>query len=346
MTSQCSPRCHSANAAHSSGEKEMATSLTTTCNNKRLDSACLTSAPAAACLWEHMDHIVTVTFLGASSEPGQSSSPFARAHGDHLEICLCMELRNGVRMPTSVVKLYNMEVSSEGSDKTVININVSQESSLAFLVRSVQQARARPGAPASQGLAKDCCRGEQKVLGACQVLLGIMCGAIGVMLSFAPDTAEFWSGSPFWTGALLIISGVSCIVSEKRGTGCGVWLASLLTLASAVSATVAVIIGARKVLWDFTLTEGPSPPSDSDDSWRRHNCRKEFRSFECLFLGVRLLLLVTMATGLCIACCSFLYGCWALCCRTQEGADAVESKEPLLASDSILRLDKEKGQEI
>nr|XP_005313407.1 transmembrane protein 176B [Chrysemys picta bellii] len=259
---------------------------------------------------------------------------------------------SGVRMPTSVVKVNNMEVSTEGSDKTVININVSQESALAFLVRSVQQARARPGAPASKGLAKGCYRGEPKVLGACQVLLGIVCGAIGVMLSFAPDTQEFWSGSPFWTGALLIISGVFCIVSEKRGTSCWVWLAALLTLASAISATVAVIVGVQDVAWCFNLDEGsnlcdsyPSPSPDSSDSWRQQHCRNEVRRLENLFLGVRLLLLLTMATGLCITFYSFLYGCWALCCRKQAGAEAVESKEPLLASDSILPPDEEKAQE-
>ncbi|XP_050798761.1 transmembrane protein 176B-like [Gopherus flavomarginatus] len=258
---------------------------------------------------------------------------------------------NEVRMPTSVVKVNNMEVSTEGSDKTVIN--VTQESSLAFLVRSVQWARARPGAPPSQGLAKGCCRGEQNVLGACQVLLGIVCGAIGVMLGFAPDTAEFWSGSPFWTGALFIISGVSCIVSEKRGPGCVVWLALLLTLASTVSATVAVIVGAQNMAWNFPLSSGPylcdsvpSPPSDSDDSWRQRNCRREFRHLENLFLGMRLLLLLTMATGLCIAFYSFLCSCWALCCRKQEGAKAAGSKEPLLTSDSILPLDEEKSQDI
>ncbi|XP_030402478.1 transmembrane protein 176B-like [Gopherus evgoodei] len=256
-------------------------------------------------------------------------------------------------MPTSVVKVNNMEVSTEGSDKTVINISVTQESSLAFLVRSVQWARARPGAPASQGLAKGCCRGEQKMLGACQVLLGIVCGAIGVMLGFAPDTAEFWSGSPFWTGALFIISGVSCIVSEKRGPGCVVWLTLLLTLASTVSATVAVIVGVQNMAWNFPLSSGPylcdsvpSPPSDSDGSWRQRNCRREFRHFENLFLGVRLLLLLTMATGLCIAFYSFLCSCWALCCRKQEGAEAAGSKEPLLASDSIVPLDEEKSQDI
>ncbi|XP_026513420.1 transmembrane protein 176A-like, partial [Terrapene carolina triunguis] len=163
------------------------------------------------------------------------------------------------------------------------------------------------------------------ILQACQVLLGIVCGAIGVMLCFAPDTQEFWSGSPFWTGALLIISGVSCIVSEKRGTGCWVWLAALLTLASARSPR-------------SCLAPGRVGPRDCGAA-----C--PLSCSQSLFLGVRLLLLLTMATGLCIAFYSFLYGCWALCCRKLAGAEAVESKEPLLASDSILPPDEEKAQE-
>ncbi|KAM7174577.1 transmembrane protein 176B-like isoform 2-T3 [Macrochelys suwanniensis] len=263
---------------------------------------------------------------------------------------------SGVRMPTSVVKVNDMEVSTEGSDKTVININISQESSLAFLVKSMLQGRAKlwakPWAPANQGLAEGRFRGEQKVLGACQVLLGIVCGAIGVMLCFAPDTQEFWSGSPFWTGALLIISGASCIVSEKRGTGCWVWLASLLTLASVVSATVAVIMGAQDVTWYFGFYERSNlcdahspPPSDSDEYWRQQNCREKVRAFQNLFLGVQLLLLLTMATGLCIGLYSLLYGCWALCCRKQDGAEAAESKELLLSSDSILPPDEKKAQD-
>uniref|UniRef100_A0A8C3XKF2 Transmembrane protein 176B n=1 Tax=Chelydra serpentina TaxID=8475 RepID=A0A8C3XKF2_CHESE len=262
---------------------------------------------------------------------------------------------SGVRMPTSVVKVNDMEVSTEGSDKTVININISQESSLAFLVKSMLQGRAKPWAkpwaPANQGLAECRFRGEQKVLGACQVLLGIVCGAIGVMLCFAPDTQEFWSGSPFWTGALLIISGASCIVSEKRGTDCWLWLASLLTLASVVSTTVAVIMGAQDVTRPFGfyersyLCDASSPPPLGSESWRQQNCRKEVGKFQNLFLGVRLLLLLTMATGLCIGLYSLLYGCWALCCRKQDGAEAAESKEPLLSSDSILPPDEKKAQD-
>ncbi|XP_073191050.1 LOW QUALITY PROTEIN: transmembrane protein 176B-like [Lepidochelys kempii] len=259
--------------------------------------------------------------------------------------------RSGLRMPTSVVKVNDMEVSTEGSDKTVINITVNQESCLAFLVRSMLQRRAKPWAPTSQGLAKGRYRGEQKVLGACQVLLGIVCGAIGVMLCFAPHMEEISSGSPFWTGALFIISGVFCIVSEKRGTGCWVWLALLFTLASVVSATVAVIIGARDMAWSFTFTEGsylcgPASPSPtgSEDFWRPQDCRFQFRRLENLFRGVRLLLLLIMATGLCITLYSFLYGCWALCCRKQDWAEATGGKEPLLSSDSILPPDKEKAQ--
>ncbi|XP_043363079.1 transmembrane protein 176A-like [Dermochelys coriacea] len=266
-------------------------------------------------------------------------------------------------MPTSVVKVNDMEVSTEGSDKTVINITVSQESWLAFLVRSMLQGRAKPWAPASQGLAKGCYRGEQKVLGACQVLLGIVCGAIGVMLCFAPHTQELWSGSPFWTGALLIISGVFCIVSEKRGTGCCVWLALLLTLASVVSATVAVIIGARDMTWSFTFTEGsylcdsPSPlPSGSKEFWRQQNCRLEFRRFEVSSPPGAVTTVPQTPPMLQQRDPSLQEPAWSWAVPRpgrqslkplpyfQSWAEAVGSEEPLLSSDSILPPDKEKAQ--
>ncbi|XP_075771751.1 transmembrane protein 176B-like [Pelodiscus sinensis] len=266
-------------------------------------------------------------------------------------------------MPGTVLKVNGTEVSAEGSDQTVINISVTQESSLGSLLRALQQLRVQSGARASPGPAKrltaSCCRGEQKVLGACQILLGILCGAFGALLCFAPYTTEVWSGSPFWTGALLVLSGAVSIVSEMRGTCCWVWLASLLSLASTVAATVAVVIGVGNISWYSSssyylsyLCGSPSPsPSPSgrgwgsDDSWRERNCRDEVGKLAHLFAGVRLLLVVAMAAGLCIGLYSLLYSCWALCCRPQEPTEDGENKEPLLPPDSVLPPAEEKARD-
>ncbi|XP_074841451.1 transmembrane protein 176A-like [Carettochelys insculpta] len=260
-------------------------------------------------------------------------------------------------MPSTMVKLNDMEMSAEGSDKTVIQIHITQESWLSSLLQCLQQHRAKSGARAWQGPAKGCalggCCGEQKVLGACQVLLGLLCGAFGVILCFAPNTEEYWKGTPFWAGAMLVLSGVFCVVSEKRGTCCWVSLASFLSLASAVSLTVALVLGlgdiSRYPFADYNLSylcDRPQPAPTSwgmDEPWRVQNCKQQVGMLKKALLGLRLLLALSMGTGLCIGLYCFLHGCWALCCRAQDPCE--ESKEPLLPSDSVPPPDEERAQD-
>ncbi|XP_015276456.1 PREDICTED: membrane-spanning 4-domains subfamily A member 15-like [Gekko japonicus] len=136
-------------------------------------------------------------------------------------------------MAASLVKVNGAEASVEGSGRTVVNVNICQESSLAYLVKAVaaagrkwprQKAPApktpKPSAPVP-GRAP--CTGEQKVLGGVQILLGVMClglgGAIFLLNDYLPVIG---SGAPFWMGSLFVVSGSFCVLSERRGGCCWV----------------------------------------------------------------------------------------------------------------------------
>uniref|UniRef100_A0ACB8FWF3 Uncharacterized protein n=1 Tax=Sphaerodactylus townsendi TaxID=933632 RepID=A0ACB8FWF3_9SAUR len=153
-------------------------------------------------------------------------------------------------MATSLVKVNGTEVSVEDSGKTVVNINITQESWLSYLVGAVSEASQKwkagrkkwkevesgkkepapetpkfpPGSPA-----KAKCTGEQKVLGGVQILLGITCLGLGGLLCVMSDyVPAIGSGAPFWMGGLVL-------------------LAAFFNLTSVVAACVGLALGAADV---------------------------------------------------------------------------------------------------
>ncbi|XP_015263324.1 PREDICTED: transmembrane protein 176B-like, partial [Gekko japonicus] len=133
-------------------------------------------------------------------------------------------------MAASLVKVNGTEVSVEDSGRTVVNVNICQESSLAYLVKSVAAAgRKWPGqkAPApktpepsatapSPGRAP--CTGEQKVLGGVQILLGVTCLGLGGVIFLLHDYLRVkGSGAPFWMGSLVLLATFFNLASVVAG---------------------------------------------------------------------------------------------------------------------------------
>ncbi|KYO44586.1 transmembrane protein 176B isoform A [Alligator mississippiensis] len=168
-----------------------------------------------------------------------------------------------------------------------------------------------------------------------QIVLGVMCVALGMALRFGPYTTVIWLQSPFWTGALFVGLGALCVLCRRHGTGCLLFLTACLALASVVGATVAVVCGGIEVVWSRGNTGTRCSKFSFDgsytDGWTWWECQ-EVLQMKNLFLGIRVLLLVTTASALVIAACCLVCTCQILCCRTQDQAESTVGAEPLVIS--------------
>ncbi|XP_060103935.1 transmembrane protein 176A-like [Heteronotia binoei] len=250
-------------------------------------------------------------------------------------------------MATSLVKVNGTEVSVEGSGKTVVNVNICQESSLAYLVKAVAAAGRKwpwqkapaPKTPESSASApspgRASCNGEQKVLGGAQILLGIMCLGLGGVLCLLQDhfTMQYY-GSPFWMGSLFAVSGSLCVLSERCGGCCWVLLALIFNLASVVAGFVGLALGVADLphlqyipYWvDSSCSEyrgyGSWRPSLSPDYLERvTRCRKQMMSLLKVVGGVEILLLISSVAALGIALFCFGYGLRLLCCTLRANSE-------------------------
>ncbi|XP_014464049.2 transmembrane protein 176B isoform X1 [Alligator mississippiensis] len=241
-------------------------------------------------------------------------------------------------MPTTVVRVSGLEVSAAGADHPIVHVHVSHESWLHYLVKALRAVRldqVKAWLAPGPGPARSCCVREMKALGVAQIVLGVMCVALGVALRFGPYTTVIWLQSPFWTGALFVGLGALCVLCRRHGTGCLLFLTACLALASVVGATVAVVCGGIEVVWSRGNTGTRCSKFSFDgsytDGWTWWECQ-EVLQMKNLFLGIRVLLLVTTASALVIAACCLVCTCQILCCRTQDQAESAAGAEPLVIS--------------
>ncbi|XP_025033251.1 transmembrane protein 176B-like isoform X2 [Python bivittatus] len=265
----------------------------------------------------------------------------------------------GEAMSGTALRVNGTEVDLQGSDKTVVNINLRQESSLFYLCKGMaalsrRKAASKAQEPADAPPTRARRRGEQKVLGGAQILLGAVCIGLGVVLSLVLEIPydyerAIWNGAPFWMGSLFILSGTFSVVGERRG-GKWVHLATFLNLASVVAGSLALTLGVADISsltyrpyfienlckhrreeeryrsWDATT--GP-PYSGERDQERAKECQEVMWVLMCMLNGVRILLLVLSIAALCIALFCFGYGLHRLCCSCWEGwQDYVALEDP------------------
>ncbi|XP_053116377.1 membrane-spanning 4-domains subfamily A member 8-like [Hemicordylus capensis] len=238
-------------------------------------------------------------------------------------------------MSTSLVKVNGAEAAPVGSDKTVIHVTITQESALASLVKAVAAARGPKSAPtaaagASPGRLR--CNGEQKVLGGAQILLGLVCISLGVVVSLQNRYIRaVQTGAPFWMGSLFIISGTFSVVGERR-RGFWVFVATVFNLASLVASSVALAEGVAEVPSPYSQPFNvdylckkqrparpwwatPAPPSPSPVyDWRAAECKQTLANLMMIANTVQILLLIFSIAGLAIALFCFGCGLRDLCC--------------------------------
>lgn len=257
-------------------------------------------------------------------------------------------------MSSNIIRINGVEVASEPSTPTVINIHINQPSGFASLVESAKKAW-KEKSPSAQDAGKapaSSVRGEEKVLGAVQIMIGLLCISIAVMICFVQEGIIFFTGSGFWTGVPFILAGAVSIIAEKRGSVCWRSSALLMNLASLAVAIAGIVMVVQDFTWypwyrwsPYYLCgregdgyyAGSYHPTQGPTDWRKEECMTVLYKLMYVFNGMRIMLLVATSLALCIALWALGYGCKNLCCimASQQEEDVVvvgNDKEPLLAS--------------
>ncbi|XP_069089107.1 transmembrane protein 176B-like [Pleurodeles waltl] len=248
-------------------------------------------------------------------------------------------------MSSSVMKTNDIEVSSDASKPTVINVNINQPSGLASLLESVKVAmRRQPDAKDGDKVSSSIFRGEQKVLGALQIIIGLVCLSFGVIAGFYEEGFMLRTGSGFWTGILFILSGCASIIGEKRASKPWIYIATLMNLLSLCAAIAGFGVSFFDLMWNpgwLTGFEYFCDPkvfyrygydriTDSLGSdWRVTMCNDALSKLMGLFNGMRIINLVAIVLALCITLYSVGYGIRTLFCAptSQQDKEVMAEKE-------------------
>ncbi|XP_078533920.1 transmembrane protein 176A-like isoform X2 [Lissotriton helveticus] len=250
-------------------------------------------------------------------------------------------------MYSAVLRVNGLEIASGIAQPTVITINLNQPSGLYSLVEMVKsQWKGKTASPAVP-------KGEQKVLGAVLIMIGLVCVSMGVLVCFPVRTSMYWSGSCFWTGIPFIVTGAVAVLSERRPSCFSRTAAMFLHLVSfgvaiggivMVSGDLSPYEWSRRWSWDLdnlcktrrddgyyrryyeTTTPEPYDP-------RVEECKNVFYNLLAVLNGVKVVVLVFTCLALCISLYSLGSGIKRLCC-TRALKKEVKEEHPAPGPDS------------
>ncbi|KAF7235587.1 hypothetical protein EYD10_17594 [Varanus komodoensis] len=201
-------------------------------------------------------------------------------------------------------------------NKTLVNIHIHQESSLAYLCQAVgrywarqQEAAAKdtqPAAAAPTPSARRCCGGGAQ-------------HARGPIPAAPCHTGSHPRGSPDLGGPLC---------SAK------IPVATILNLASVIAASVALTYGIARIpnlqpFYDYKVEmcrrrvdplRTTSSPGSSDYDWEDEQCKELLWHLLAVAFSVRVLLLIFSCIALGVALCCFAYGIRVMCLKARGGA--------------------------
>ncbi|XP_028647356.2 membrane-spanning 4-domains subfamily A member 4A-like isoform X1 [Erpetoichthys calabaricus] len=153
-------------------------------------------------------------------------------------------------------------------------------------------------------------KGEPKPLGIVQIMIGIVNFLFGIILCFIVSLAAF-TGIPFWTGLMYIISGSFCVAASKNSNSCLIKGALGTNIVSAIFSGIAIIIYSLDVTY-FSYTRYRSHSTNNENS----------ENYECQLLkylylnagnGIKGILLVFAILEFCVTISLSAFGCKALC---------------------------------
>ncbi|XP_008281179.1 transmembrane protein 176B-like [Stegastes partitus] len=190
-------------------------------------------------------------------------------------------------------------------------------------------------------------RTSQSALGTLQIMVGLLNLGLGAIL-LSSHIGPWWLVEdlmfPFWLGALFIVFGITCILSEKYPSPCLVILTVVLNLAGVAFAITAIVlysisIANARTWWSCGFdyeswyerrhTTTPSPSRD----FLRERCMEARELFMMLLRGIGGILIVLSVLELCVVISSAVLGIKTLRSRWNEPNKSAEEPEyfkPLL----------------
>ncbi|XP_063343491.1 membrane-spanning 4-domains subfamily A member 8-like [Pelmatolapia mariae] len=195
-------------------------------------------------------------------------------------------------------------------------------------------------------------RTSQTVLGTLQIMIGLLNIGLGLILLIT-STNSWWfvdyTGFPYWLGALFIVFGIMCIVSEKYPSPCLVILTVTLNVAGVAFAITAIVLYSNH-LANIYLWWGSRCDNDYNPYWYRmrtttavtpspeemiikERCLEGQAVVMMLLRSISVVLIVLSVLELCITISSSILGIKSLRRKDKgknESTDDSELIEPLL----------------
>ncbi|XP_047455732.1 transmembrane protein 176B-like [Mugil cephalus] len=188
---------------------------------------------------------------------------------------------------------------------------------------------------------------SQSVLGALQILVGLLNVGLGAILFNSPSSWQMWyTKYPFWLGALYILFGIMCIVSEKYPSPCLVVMNTIVNLAGiafAITGIVLYSVSAADVYLSrdcsrdydyYSWRHHPTTPSPSSEEELIIKRCEEGREISLMLMrGIYGVVIVLTALELCVVISATVLGIKSLKRRGKEqnqSADDLEQSKPLL----------------
>lgn len=258
-------------------------------------------------------------------------------------------------MASNVIKVNGVEVTSDCSKPTVININFSQPQvpscfleSLKYLGKSLKpvgdrlRAQSRTSGITSVSAATKVKHGIE----AARIVIALASISLGVVLCLVHESRTFQKGVAFWTGVPFLLSGILSLVKENTSSRFWQWVARFMSLTSFVVAIAGIAVIADDLRWwswgysyrwnssylcdpkrQYRSYGGYYPTNSYDDYYKQQECRDITERLLSLFVGVRVLLLLVTIFGLITCTCSVACDVWARFCIPCLGQEEEETME-------------------
>ncbi|XP_071763204.1 uncharacterized protein LOC139917881 [Centroberyx gerrardi] len=192
---------------------------------------------------------------------------------------------------------------------------------------------------------------SQSALGAMQIMVGLLNIGLGAILCSSGGGSWYQMdiyAYPYWLGALFILFGIICILSEKFPSPCLVIVNVLLNLAGVGFAIAAIILYSINLAnigmywmcerdYDYGWynrreSSTPSPPTDEQRAMKEQ-CMEARATTLMLLRSINIVLIVLSVLQLCLVISSAVLGIKALRKNGKEvskSIDDLEHYKPLL----------------
>ncbi|XP_057691319.1 uncharacterized protein LOC130915368 [Corythoichthys intestinalis] len=199
---------------------------------------------------------------------------------------------------------------------------------------------------------------SQSVLGALHIMTGLLSIGLGAILMSNGGVSRWemdFTGFPHWLGALFILFGIICILSEKFPSPCLVLVNVILNFSGIAFAIAGIVLYsnnlARIYLWgfcgkyddDYYVRQHPTP--DPAGVKYKLRCLEGKDMILMLARGINGVAIVLCVLELCLVISSFVLAIKSLCRRGRDDNGDVRQQEGHDQPDSVYKPLLNEGEE-